>query len=237
MAHREASDPNHPMTAAVHAPTPQAPLWRRLAALVYDLLAVVAIVMVTGLLCQMATRGQLTDSSGGFGTTVLSGTNFLSATNVVGTTLQVTNNASVGAGTVTLDNAQFQADGFSNLTFTNNFKINSSINGSAIDANGATLTIAGNITDGNGPGKLTVLDSSFGSGAVVLLGTNTYSGGTFICVCASLQLGDTTHKASLVGNITNEGQLRSSTPTHRRSPRSPTMVVLRRSSVPTPPAR
>ena len=149
---------------------------------------------------------QLTDSSGGFGTTVLSGTNFQSATNVVGTTLQVTNNASVGAGTVTLDNAQFQADGFSNLTFTNNFKINSSVDGSAIDANGTTLTIAGNITDGNGPGKLKVLDNSFGGGVVKLLGTNTYSGGTFICVCVTLQLGDATHKASLVGDIVNEGQ-------------------------------
>jgi uncharacterized RDD family membrane protein YckC len=35
------------------------PLWRRLAALVYDLLAVVAIVMVVGLLCQLATGGRL----------------------------------------------------------------------------------------------------------------------------------------------------------------------------------
>lgn len=35
------------------------PLWRRLIALVYDLLAVVAIVMVVGLLCQLATGGQL----------------------------------------------------------------------------------------------------------------------------------------------------------------------------------
>ena len=35
------------------------PLWRRLVALVYDLLIVVAIVMVVGLLCQLATRGQL----------------------------------------------------------------------------------------------------------------------------------------------------------------------------------
>jgi autotransporter-associated beta strand protein len=149
---------------------------------------------------------QLTDSSGGFGTTVLFGTNFLSATNVVGATLQVTNNASVGTGAVTLDNALFQADGLSNLTFTNNFKINNSVNGSAIDSNGATLTIAGNITDGNRAGKLTVLDTSFGGGLVVMLGTNTNTGGTFICVCASLQLGDTTHRASLVGNITNQGR-------------------------------
>lgn len=35
------------------------PLWRRLAALVYDLLAVIAIVMVVGLLCQLATGGRL----------------------------------------------------------------------------------------------------------------------------------------------------------------------------------
>ncbi|MGN2249156.1 RDD family protein [Frateuria sp. GZRe14] len=35
------------------------PLWRRLTALVYDLLAVVAIVMVVGLLCQLATGGQV----------------------------------------------------------------------------------------------------------------------------------------------------------------------------------
>ena len=35
------------------------PLWRRLLALVYDLLIVVAIVMVVGLLCQLATGGNL----------------------------------------------------------------------------------------------------------------------------------------------------------------------------------
>jgi uncharacterized RDD family membrane protein YckC len=35
------------------------PLWRRLIALVYDLVAVLAIVMVVGLVCQMATGGRL----------------------------------------------------------------------------------------------------------------------------------------------------------------------------------
>ncbi|WP_426690664.1 RDD family protein [Rhodanobacter ginsengiterrae] len=35
------------------------PLWRRLLALVYDVLIVVAIVMVVGLLCQLATGGEL----------------------------------------------------------------------------------------------------------------------------------------------------------------------------------
>jgi len=105
-----------------------------------------------------------------------------------------------------MDGGTFQADGLSDLAFTNNFKINNSVNGGAIDANGTTLTVAGNISDGNGAGKLTVMDSSGGGGATVLLGTNTYSGGTTICDCATLQLGDATHTASIVGNVTNEGQ-------------------------------
>lgn len=40
------------------------PLWRRLLALVYDLLIVLAIVMVVGLLCQLATAGQLIRTDG-----------------------------------------------------------------------------------------------------------------------------------------------------------------------------
>ena len=40
------------------------PLWRRLLALVYDMLIVVAIVMVVGLLCQLATGGQLISTDG-----------------------------------------------------------------------------------------------------------------------------------------------------------------------------
>lgn len=46
------------MTALPIADVP-CPLWRRLIALVYDLFAVTAIVMVVGLLCQLATHGQL----------------------------------------------------------------------------------------------------------------------------------------------------------------------------------
>ena len=40
------------------------PLWRRLLALVYDLLAVIAIIAVMGLVCQIATHGQLFDAQG-----------------------------------------------------------------------------------------------------------------------------------------------------------------------------
>ncbi|KJC54924.1 hypothetical protein UP10_39935 [Bradyrhizobium sp. LTSPM299] len=100
----------------------------------------------------------------------------------------MTNNNSVGTGTVTLGDGLFQAEGKSDLTFANNFKIDNSASGSAIDANGVSLTIAGNITDGAGSGKLTILGSSFGGGVVTLLGTNTYSGGTTICSCATLVL-------------------------------------------------
>ncbi len=97
---------------------------------------------------------QLADSSGGVGTTVLSGVNTYSGgTNVMGATVQVTNNSSVGTGTVTLSNGEFQADGSSDLTFANNFKINSASFGK-LDANGVALTISGNIADGNGPGAL-----------------------------------------------------------------------------------
>ncbi|MBW7972255.1 autotransporter domain-containing protein [Bradyrhizobium sp. BR 10289] len=143
----------------------------------------------------------------GQSTLILSGTNtYTGGTDINLGTLQVTNNHAVGTGTVTLEEAQFQADGVSDLTFTNNFKINHSTSGSAIDSNGVTLTIAGNISDGAGAGKLTVLDSTGGGGTVVLTGTNTYSGGTTICFCGTLQLGDATHTASMVGGITNEGQ-------------------------------
>ncbi|WP_426410908.1 autotransporter domain-containing protein [Bradyrhizobium ganzhouense] len=44
-----------------------------------------------------------------------------------------------------------------------------------------------------------------GPGFLTLLGANTYTGDTFICTCGSLQLGDVTHTASIIGAVTNEG--------------------------------
>jgi autotransporter-associated beta strand protein len=43
------------------------------------------------------------------------------------------------------------------------------------------------------------------SGILALLGANTYTGDTFICSCAALQLGDATHTASIIGAVVNEG--------------------------------
>jgi uncharacterized RDD family membrane protein YckC len=47
------------MPTPLHTTDVPCPLWRRLLALVYDLLIVAAIVMVVGLLCQLATGGRL----------------------------------------------------------------------------------------------------------------------------------------------------------------------------------
>jgi len=47
------------MPTTLHTTDRPCPLWRRLLALIYDVLIVVAIVMVVGLLCQLATGGTL----------------------------------------------------------------------------------------------------------------------------------------------------------------------------------
>lgn len=46
-------------TTTFPPPTLRVPLWRRLAALLYDLLAILAIIMVTVMLCLLLTRGHL----------------------------------------------------------------------------------------------------------------------------------------------------------------------------------
>jgi autotransporter-associated beta strand protein len=134
----------------------------------------------------------------------LSGVNtYTGGTLVNGTTLVVSNNSSVGTGAVTLNNAIFQADGLSNLTFANNFRLTGA---NLIDANGTTLTIAGGIA---GAGSVEFANGGGGlvqrPGTVVLLGASSYTGGTLICACTALLLGDGTHTASIVGAIDNEG--------------------------------
>ncbi|HEY2623452.1 MAG TPA: RDD family protein [Dyella sp.] len=53
-----------PMTSSTLSADPTCPLWRRLVALVYDLLAVVAIIMVVGYVCQRLTGGTLISTDG-----------------------------------------------------------------------------------------------------------------------------------------------------------------------------
>ena len=133
----------------------------------------------------------------------LSGVNTYSGGTVIsGGALQVTNNNSIGSGAVTLNAGTFQADGLGNLSFSNNFTLNAPAYGSAIDTNGISLTFSGVIS---GTGALTVLDTSFGSGVLILTSTNSYTGGTTICSCATLQLGTLVTAGSIVGAVTNEG--------------------------------
>jgi autotransporter-associated beta strand protein len=166
-----------------------------------------AFVTLSGVISDGAGAGVLNviDSTGTGSTLELSNANtYTGGTNANTVTLAVANNSSVGTGAVALTNAIFQADSPGDLTFANNFSLSGS---NIFDANGVTLTIAGNVT---GAGSLEVANgggtSGFAPGTVVMLGTNTYSGGTFICTCATLQLGDATHTASIVGAVTNEGQ-------------------------------
>ena len=51
------------MPTILHTTDMPCPLWRRLLALVYDVLIVVALAMVVGLVCQLATGGALIDTS------------------------------------------------------------------------------------------------------------------------------------------------------------------------------
>ena len=67
----------------------------------------------------------------------------------------------------------------------------------------------------------------------MLLGNNTYSGGTTICACAALQLGDAQPLASIIGDITNEGPVRDRQRQHvGRQLGSPTTAAPPRSSAP-----
>jgi autotransporter-associated beta strand protein len=67
-----------------------------------------------------------------------------------------------------------------------------------------SATFAGAIKDG-ATGQLQ-LDID-GSGITTFTGTNTYTGGTLICFCSTLQLGDGGTTGSIVGNVENNGTL------------------------------
>jgi autotransporter-associated beta strand protein len=115
----------------------------------------------------------------------------------------------VGAGGVQLTgDVQFQATGDNSI-----YTIQG---GNLTVATGGTAFEVGNVS-GSFVTPSAVISSSivgtdgvfvFGPGTLVLNGASTYTGGTFICSCASLQLGDATHTGSIVGAVTNEGTFR-----------------------------
>jgi fibronectin-binding autotransporter adhesin len=119
------------------------------------------------------TSGVLTKS--GAGTLILSATNTYSGgTTISAGTLQAMNANAVGTGSVTLAGGTF-LPGVAGPTFANAFAINTA--GGSIGTNGTTLTLTGNITNGNGTnGVLT----KTGTGTLVLSGNSSYSGGTAV---------------------------------------------------------
>ncbi|MES2031258.1 MAG: autotransporter domain-containing protein [Pseudomonadota bacterium] len=70
-----------------------------------------------------------------------------------------------------------------------------------------TSTFAGTIKDG-AAGKVEVWVGGFGStGTAIFTGTNTYTGGTTICDCVTLQLGNGGTTGSIIGDVDNGGTL------------------------------
>src|SRR5262249_14154791 len=110
----------------------------------------------------------------GPGTTILTANNTYTGGSIVSAgTLQVTHKNSVGTGARTLNSSICQA-GANALNFPNPFNVN--ITGGAVDTNGNTLTLAGVIADGNGPGAL----AKVGVGTLMLPAINSYTGMTFV---------------------------------------------------------
>ncbi|MEA2929040.1 MAG: hypothetical protein QOG38_1468, partial [Hyphomicrobiales bacterium] len=161
------------------------------------------------------------DTTGSFFTsfnpsrTVLSGSNtYTGGTTISGTIVQANNNGAFGTGDVTLDAGTVQTKG-TNLTLANNVILantvavptfpSGSFFGGFLDANGATLRINGNIS---GPGGLETVDSTGGFNSVILAATNSYTGGTTVCSCSTLQLGTNTIQGTIVGPIDNLGTLK-----------------------------
>jgi outer membrane autotransporter protein len=59
----------------------------------------------------------------------------------------------------------------------------------------------------SGSGQVSTVNMGFSNATMILSGDNTYTGGTYICACTALVLGNGGTSGSIVGNVTNGGTL------------------------------
>jgi outer membrane autotransporter protein len=110
----------------------------------------------------------------GTGTLFLSGANTYSGGTMLSAgTLAVSNNTALGTGAVAMAASTTLAAAAGNLSLANAISLSGT---GTIDTATNTLTLAGSIVDGTGPGNL----AKIGTGTLVLTGVSTYSGGTTI---------------------------------------------------------
>ncbi|MGL9618812.1 autotransporter domain-containing protein [Bradyrhizobium sp. U531] len=115
-------------------------------------------------------------------------------------------------GTVTVTPGGVQLTGLIGFDITGDGSIYTIQGGDLRLAPGGTTFVTADVTGTDDPSAV-IASRIVGSdginvqglGTLALLGANTYTGGTFICNCGSLQLGDATHTARIVGAVTNEG--------------------------------
>ncbi len=116
------------------------------------------------------------------------------------------------AGTVTVRPAGVRLTGSVMFTATGDNSIYTIAGGDLRVAAGDTTFNVADVSGGPGPSAIIasrIIGNNGvnvqGPGVLVFTAANTYTGGTFICACATLQLGDATHNASIVGTVKNEG--------------------------------
>ncbi|MEI8315598.1 MAG: autotransporter-associated beta strand repeat-containing protein, partial [Verrucomicrobiota bacterium] len=159
------------------------------------LVATNGVLTVTGVL-----SGAGTNFAANSGTLVLQGVNtFTGATWLNGGTVVITNDSNLGASSAVVNfNNGGTLQVLSNATLVRSITLGSA--GGALDPSNQIVTIQGVIS---GSGALTKL----GSGTLVLVSNNTYTGGTIINT-GKLQIGNSTASGSLgTGTVTNNAVL------------------------------